>query len=142
MGSPTLSTDHRRRAVAGSTLLFDFAPPMPGLSHSESLGLQQRARVLWHARPVIAKRGLDIVLVTPLVLIMLPVWALCALCIKLESPGPVFFRQRRVGQHGQQFTMYKLRSMGRDAEARRQELDARNEMPGGVLFKLRQDPRI
>ena len=65
-----------------------------------------------------------------------------ALAIRLESPGPVFFRQVRVGCLGQTFSMWKFRSMYTDAEERKAALEARNEMQGGVLFKMKADPRI
>ena len=70
-------------------------------------------------------------------LLMLPV----AIIIKLTSPGPVLFRQKRSGLHGRLFTMYKFRSMVTNAEMIRAELEAFNEMSGPV-FKMKEDPRI
>jgi len=70
-----------------------------------------------------------------------PAFAAIALAIKLESPGPVFFRQRRIGLNGREFWMWKFRSMCHDAEARRAELERHNEMDGPV-FKMSQDPRV
>ena len=64
-----------------------------------------------------------------------------ALAIKLDSPGPLFFGQLRVGEHGRRFTCWKFRSMYLDAEARKEELLARNEM-NGAIFKIKNDPRI
>ena len=62
--------------------------------------------------------------------------------IKLESSGPVIFAQERIGKNGRTFRMYKFRSMYQDAEERKQELLEQNEMEGGKMFKIRDDPRI
>jgi exopolysaccharide biosynthesis polyprenyl glycosylphosphotransferase len=64
-----------------------------------------------------------------------------ALLIKLTAPGPVFFKQLRVGRNGRRFTMYKYRSMTADAEERKKELLDKNELEGAV-FKIRDDPRV
>ncbi len=64
-----------------------------------------------------------------------------ALGIKMTSPGPVIFKQRRAGKHGKPFVMYKFRSMSDDAEMRRAELEPFNQMNGPV-FKVEHDPRI
>lgn len=61
--------------------------------------------------------------------------------IKIESKGPVFFKQRRVGKNGRYFYIYKFRSMYIDAEERKKELMAKNEM-AGLMFKIKDDPRI
>ena len=72
--------------------------------------------------------------------LLAPFGALVALSIKLNSPGPVFLRQRRVGRGGQPFEMIKFRSMVDGAEAQRQALEALNETDG--IFKLTADPRV
>ncbi|MEA2146468.1 MAG: hypothetical protein QOG59_2055 [Solirubrobacteraceae bacterium] len=86
------------------------------------------------------KRALDIVGALVGIVALAPLWLLIALRIKLDSPGPVFFRQPRVGRDGQAFSMIKFRSMVHDAEAQRAALLARNETRG--LFKLSADPRV
>lgn len=62
--------------------------------------------------------------------------------IYIKSPGPIFFKQTRVGKNGKLFKMYKFRSMYLDAEARKAELMAQNRVGGGLMFKLDYDPRI
>ncbi|WP_294463541.1 sugar transferase, partial [uncultured Ruminobacter sp.] len=62
--------------------------------------------------------------------------------IKRESPGPVLFRQERIGKNGKRFTMYKLRSMHLDAEERKKELLQQNRIKDGMMFKLDFDPRV
>lgn len=61
--------------------------------------------------------------------------------IKLDSPGPVFFAQTRIGKNGRRFKIYKFRSMYQDAEARKKELEKENEVKG-LMFKMENDPRI
>ena len=91
---------------------------------------------------VTLKRVLDIGLAGAALLVAVPLLVVCALAVCLDDPtGPPIFRQRRVGLHGREFTVYKFRSMGTDAEQRRAALQERNEMSGPV-FKIRDDPRI
>lgn len=88
------------------------------------------------------KRLLDVVGSIALMTLLAPALAFVALLIVLGDPGPVFFRQTRVGRYGRLFGMWKFRSMYVDAEARKAELMARNEMAGGVTFKMKDDPRV
>lgn len=71
-----------------------------------------------------------------------PIMLFAAIAIKIDSPGPIIFKQTRVGQNGRNFKIYKFRSMYIDAEARKKDLMARNEIAGGVMFKMKDDPRI
>lgn len=97
--------------------------------------------------PVIAgrqgsiKRAIDVIVSGFGLVVLSPLAALVALAIRLETPGPVFFRQTRIGRHGTPFTCYKFRSMTRDAERERAALEERNEA-SGPLFKIRDDPRL
>src|SRR5438034_11183684 len=86
-------------------------------------------------RRVLFRSTLILIIFGPLV--MLP----AALLIKLTSPGPVLFRQKRCGLNGRVFTMYKFRSMIDNAEQHRVELETFNEMDGPV-FKSSRDPRV
>jgi len=89
----------------------------------------------------VAKVLLDRVAATILLVLLSPLLFLIWIAIKLESPGPVLFKQRRSGRHGDPFTMYKFRTMHSDAEMRKAELEALNEMSGPV-FKIKKDPRV
>jgi exopolysaccharide biosynthesis polyprenyl glycosylphosphotransferase len=89
----------------------------------------------------IAKRTLDLVLASLLLIVTAPVMAVAAVLIKAHDRGPVFFRQVRIGRHGEPFTLIKLRTMEVDAEARLADLRHRNERLG-PLFKVSGDPRI
>jgi exopolysaccharide biosynthesis polyprenyl glycosylphosphotransferase len=89
-----------------------------------------------------AKRALDIfgavigLIVTAVIsIVVIP-------AIKIDSPGPIFFKQDRVGLKGRVFKFYKFRSMSVDAEARKKELMAQNQVKGGLMFKIQTDPRI
>jgi exopolysaccharide biosynthesis polyprenyl glycosylphosphotransferase len=86
------------------------------------------------------KRVMDLVIAAPLLLLTAPLLALLAVAIKLDSPGPVFFIQERVGRAGRHFRLVKLRTMSADAERRRAELVAQSTEAGWL--KLEHDPRI
>ena len=87
------------------------------------------------------KRSFDL-LVSGLGMILLaPLFLVLAILIRLDSAGPAFYRQQRVGRGGRPFTMYKLRSMVSDAESQRPALEHRNESSDGITFKLKNDPR-
>ena len=95
-------------------------------------GLARSSRILKHA--------LDIVVAAAVLLATAPLLAAIAIAIKLDSRGPLLFRQRRIGQNEREFVMLKFRTMVEDAERRKPELAARNEADG--LFKIADDPRI
>jgi len=89
------------------------------------------------------KRGADVLLAALVLAVMALPMALIALAIRLDSPGPVLFRQTRIGRNGQRFTLTKFRCMIDDADARREELLAERLGDGDArLFKLRDDPRL
>lgn len=90
---------------------------------------------------IIMKRGFDI-FAGSILLLLLPWLLLVAFIIRVESPGAVLFSQQRAGKNNAPFTMWKFRSMYQDAEQRLANLQTVNEMQGGVLFKMKQDPRI
>lgn len=88
------------------------------------------------------KRAVDVVISVIVLILISPLLLGVVLLIYLDSPGPILFRQQRVGKQGRLFTFWKFRSMVVDAEQHRLALMTNNEMPSGVLFKLKQDPRV
>ena len=75
-------------------------------------------------------------------LLLMPVMLAVAVLIRLDSPGPIFFRQLRRGHRGRLFWVIKFRTMIVDAEKKLDELEDKNESAGGVLFKMKHDPRV
>ncbi|MBW3615994.1 MAG: sugar transferase [Actinobacteria bacterium] len=96
------------------------------------------SRLAW--RPAL-KRALDVAMATVALVLTLPLLVVLAVAVRLDSPGPVLFRQRRVGLNGREFEVLKIRSMVANAEALRERLQAANEADG-PLFKITHDPRI
>ena len=90
---------------------------------------------------IIAKRATDILLSLVGLILLSPILIITAIAIKIDSKGPVFFKQMRVGKNGVQFPMYKFRSMVVNAEELKKELEEQNEM-SGPMFKIKSDPRI
>ena len=87
------------------------------------------------------KRVFDFIVVCLALPFLLPIMGLVALAVKLDSPGPILFKQVRVGKWGKPFHCFKFRSMYEDAEQRKDELLAENEADE-VVFKMKNDPRI
>jgi len=99
------------------------------------------SRVSTQAADAAARRALDLIFCAAALLLLLLPFALIALLVRLDSPGPVLFIQRRVGRHGREFSVFKFRSMFMDAEQRLEILLGANERTGPV-FKMRRDPRV
>jgi exopolysaccharide biosynthesis polyprenyl glycosylphosphotransferase len=87
------------------------------------------------------KRVFDLLLSAIALPIVAPFMFITAIAIKIDSPGPVFFKQERVGKWGKKFTCYKFRSMVVDADRLKKQLMAQNEADG-VVFKMKKDPRV
>jgi exopolysaccharide biosynthesis polyprenyl glycosylphosphotransferase len=111
------------RPVAGMPLLHVDEPEFSG------------------ARKVV-KTAFDRTTAAILLLLLSPLLASIALVIRVTSPGPALFRQVRVGRDGELFPVFKFRSMQTGAEQRLDELEGQNEFAGGVLFKMKDDPRV
>lgn len=88
------------------------------------------------------KRWIDILGALMGILLLSPIFIGIAIAIHLCSPGSIFFRQQRVGLHGKVFQMWKFRTMIRDAEARQAQLETHNQTSDGIMFKIRNDPRL
>ena len=118
----------------------------PNLTNQSSLNSQAKQRCkrnrLLARFNILLKRGLDLFCASLLLVLLLPLLLCVSLLIRLESQGPVLFSQPRAGKHNIPFTMWKFRSMYQDAEQRLRTLQSANEMQGGVLFKMKKDPRI
>lgn len=115
------------------------------LAHSRPSEFEGAPLLSLHSAPPITwrtemKRMMDIVVAASLLFLLSPLLAIVALAIKLESEGPVFFIQERVGFNKRRFLMIKFRTMCIDAEARMQELEHLNEK-SGPIFKITNDPR-
>ncbi len=125
-------------------LVADFFKPQ--LSRTSLDDFQGRPVLVFRSTPEdswqsVAKQLLDFILAASMLIVMSPILLVVSLLIKFTSPGPILFKQQRCGLNGQPFTIYKFRTMGTDAEQRKAELAAMNEMTGPV-FKVTNDPRI
>lgn len=90
-----------------------------------------------------SKRLFDVVSATFLLILASPFFLAAAVAIKVDSPGPVFYRQRRTGYEGRRFLMYKFRTMRKDADQLKESLKALNHHgPNSPDFKIRNDPRV
>ncbi len=90
----------------------------------------------------VAKRALDVVISAAILVLLSPVLIAIAIAIKLNSRGPVLFRQVRAGRGETEFMLVKFRSMYSDAEERKKHYEDANEATDGVMFKIKRDPRI
>lgn len=148
-GSEAEATKHAVRTCIQRDVDFRLTPELYGIAAQQvsvdsTYGrpvLQLRERSMGVRRPV-TKRMLDILLS---LLVLVPIGGalmlLIAILIKLDSPGPVFFRQKRMTRAGSVFWVYKFRSMRANAEHELEQLKAANEA-SGPIFKMRDDPRL
>lgn len=91
---------------------------------------------------LLVKRMFDIIFSLLAIIITSPVMLLTVVAIKLDSPGPALFKQVRVGKNGRHFKIWKFRSMYVDAEEMKHKLLSQNEVKDGMMFKMKNDPRI
>jgi lipopolysaccharide/colanic/teichoic acid biosynthesis glycosyltransferase len=107
---------------------------------------KQRARLFfWESglrSLLVIKRAVDVLVSLVALVMLLPLFMMVAICILIEDGFPVILLQRRVGLYGREFRMLKFRSMCRNAEKMKLDLQDQNESNDGVIFKMKDDPRI
>jgi exopolysaccharide biosynthesis polyprenyl glycosylphosphotransferase len=132
----------RQMGVKISTLpsLSAMMGPAATIDHLEGITLIGLNTPSLARSAAMLKRTMDIAGASFLLIVTAPLWVLAAILIKLESPGPVLFRQERIGRGGRPFELTKFRSMTADAEARREALLARSRQANWL--DLEHDPRI
>ncbi len=131
------------RGLVMAPALTEIAGPRVHVSPVEGLPLFWLEQPRLGRLPRVVKRTVDLVGASVLMLLALPVLIITATAIKLTSRGPVFFRQIRLGTNGREFSIVKFRSMYADAHEQRDVYLEQNEQDGGgVLFKIRRDPRV
>ena len=125
-----ISTDLFNLNRSKSTISREFGVPVIDLYTSPKMSVQ-----------LMIKRVMDLFIALFTLILVLPVILAVSLLIKATSPGPVFFKQKRVGYNGRLFTLWKFRTMVVNADALKEELQCKNEMDGPV-FKMKNDPRV
>ncbi|WP_457187351.1 exopolysaccharide biosynthesis polyprenyl glycosylphosphotransferase [Nocardioides sp. P5_E3] len=123
------------------TGLLDVEPQRTRVMSTAGLGVLHVGKPTLRGPRRLLKDLVERTLALIALVLSFPVLAALAVAIRMETPGPAFFRQERIGRDGVPFTMLKLRSMGIDAEAARLGMGEDNEKDG-VLFKIARDPRI
>ena len=148
------STGFYARSVAGLTGLHGASPgEAPTMSTSlpmsilelEPIPRECPGNIDISENPLVQsvlKRVIDVTGALVGLVMLFPVMLVIAVLIRLDSPGPIFFRQLRQGRGGRPFMFLKFRTMTVNAEDRLRELESLNEAAGGVLFKIRRDPRV
>lgn len=121
--------------------LFSHSNPNTYVQQMAGYSVISFALKTMDSRRLLIKRLVDILGALVGLLITAAITPFVALAIKMDSPGPVFFSQTRIGKNGRRFKIWKFRSMYTNAEERRKELEAQNEIRG-LMFKMEDDPRI
>jgi exopolysaccharide biosynthesis polyprenyl glycosylphosphotransferase len=126
--------------------LFDVVSPQTTMHTVEGIPLIGLPPYHLSRSARMMKRATDLAVSAALLILAAPLLALIAFAVKLDSRGPMLFRQRRIGSHDKAFTMLKFRTMVEDAELRKQELEhlSRHARRGrdGTMFKIPDDPRV
>ncbi len=122
--------------------LFEFLDGVRALDQVGGLPLLSIGAQMLTSASITAKRVLDVAGSLALLFFFSPLMIAIAVAVKLESRGPVFFRQPRAGRANTSFQLIKFRSMYVDAEQRKADMEELNEAGDGVMFKIREDPRV
>jgi exopolysaccharide biosynthesis polyprenyl glycosylphosphotransferase len=122
--------------------LFEFLDGVRALDQVGGLPVLSIGAAHLSSASMAAKRILDVIGSALTITLLSPLMIGIAIAIKLESRGPVFFRQPRAGRRRTSFQMIKFRSMYVDADKRKADIASLNEVSDGVMFKIREDPRV
>ncbi len=122
--------------------IFEVAGPRLSIRAEAGVSLLHLERPARSGARMVVKRVHDLVLGSLIGVLALPVLLVVALAIRLDSKGPALFRQVRIGERGQEFSIFKFRTMVVDAESRKDDLVAVGHDANSVLFKAEHDPRI
>lgn len=132
-----------KNAEGEKTKVFSYAQKIEANKMTKESFLISRNFNLKSRRPMqwLIKRTIDYVGTLSGLLLISPILLSIAILIKLDSSGPVLFKQKRVGLYGKEFDMYKFRSMNQDAETKLKDLKKHNET-NKLMFKIKDDPRV
>lgn len=130
------------RYVSTFAAVYDLGSPSLVLDEMVGLPMIEVRRTRLDGWGRIMKRTFDVALSALFLVAFSPLYVVVALLIKVDSPGPVFYRSERVGEHGRKFFLFKFRSMVDGAHALKAQLLEQNERQGGPLFKMKNDPRV
>jgi exopolysaccharide biosynthesis polyprenyl glycosylphosphotransferase len=138
------SLEERKVDLVIAPGLFEVAGPRLSIRPTAGMPLLHVERPAMSGARRVCKRLVDLVTASLLLLLTMPITIAIALAIRWDSPGPVIFRQTRVGEKGRTFSMLKFRTMCVDAEQRRADLMSFQAVDAGndILFKMRRDPRV
>ncbi|MCK4912825.1 MAG: sugar transferase [Candidatus Omnitrophica bacterium] len=121
---------------------FEQALPMLEVSYLGMMPLLTYKERSFHPAEVALKRLFDFVVSLLFLTLLSPLFIIVAILVKLDSRGPMFYVQKRVGYRRKPFNFYKFRSMVKEAESLKTNLMDKNESKGNVIFKIKKDPRV
>jgi exopolysaccharide biosynthesis polyprenyl glycosylphosphotransferase len=136
------SLEEREVDLVVSPGLLGVAGPRLSIRPTAGMPLLHVERPVMSGARRMVKSAVDKLLTLAMAVVALPILAAIALAVRLDSKGPILFRQERVGARGETFQMLKFRTMCVDAEAGLAELATKADAGNGVLFKMRADPRV